>query len=133
MEEPFLEHPTGQYTTALQAMEDAIRRLRAMPDRRRPIMFCAQGAGASDDTIHLAEVHVLGDNLDAGQSIDCDRIATLAKVSPQCLVQEAATYSIAGAKPEEAARIMDALFRHQLGIRPFPDEADDYAVGAEWV
>jgi hypothetical protein len=30
------------------------------------------------------------------------------------------------------AQILDAIFREHFGIRPFPDEGDDYAVGAEW-
>jgi hypothetical protein len=32
----------------------------------------------------------------------------------------------------QVALILDAIFRHHFGIRPFPDEGDDYAVGAEW-
>ncbi len=27
---------------------------------------------------------------------------------------------------------MDAIFRHSLGIRPHADQANDYAIGAEW-
>ena len=27
---------------------------------------------------------------------------------------------------------LDAIFRHHFGLRPFADEGDDYAVGAEW-
>ena len=32
----------------------------------------------------------------------------------------------------EAARVMNTIFRHFLGIRPHIDEGDDYAIGAEW-
>jgi hypothetical protein len=39
---------------------------------------------------------------------------------------------VANASPIEAARIMDAIFRTYLEIRPHPDEGNDYAVGAEW-
>ena len=38
---------------------------------------------------------------------------------------------VAGASPEQFAALLDALFRSQLGVRPFEDE-EDYAVGAEW-
>ena len=33
---------------------------------------------------------------------------------------------------EQTAAFLDTLFRTQLGVRPFDDEGDDYAVGAEW-
>jgi hypothetical protein len=53
-------------------------------------------------------------------------------VSPSSLTAAGANYSVAQASPAEAARILDAIFRNCLGIRPFPDEHNDYAVGAEW-
>jgi len=35
-------------------------------------------------------------------------------------------------RAREAAQILDAIFRHVLEIRPFDDQDNDYAVGAEW-
>ena len=32
----------------------------------------------------------------------------------------------------QVAQILDAIFRNHFGLRPFADEDDDYAVGAEW-
>jgi hypothetical protein len=130
---PFMEHPTGQYATAMDAMEAAIIGLRALPDRNRRITFCAQGQGASPDSIHFADVHLLGDVLETDEPVKVAEIVERAKV-PVGVLKEvgAARYSIAAATPREAAQILDALFRHHLGIRPFPDEDNDYAVGAEW-
>ena len=132
MEQPFLEHPTGEHETALEAMEHAVRRLRALPEWKQWITFCAQGAGESDESIHCAELRLLGDTLDTGGSVNVTTITTLAKVNGKCLVPAGPLYSIAAATPEEAARVLDALFRHHLDIRSFADE-DDYAIGAEWL
>jgi hypothetical protein len=64
--------------------------------------------------------------------VNVAEITGLAKVSAQCIVPEGTLYSMAAATPEQAARVLDALFRHHFGIRPFPDE-QDYAIGAEWL
>ena len=69
-EEPFMEHPTGQYGSALEAMEAAISRLRALPEWNRWITFCAQGEGESPEGVHFAEVRLLSDILETGVSID---------------------------------------------------------------
>jgi hypothetical protein len=132
-EEPFMEHPNGQYANAVDAMEAAISRLRSLPDWPGWITFCAQGEGASPDSTHCAEVRILSDVLEVGAPVDLAQIAARAKVGRHAISQAGSTrYSIAEATPREAAQILDALFRYQLGIRPFPDEDDDYAVGAEW-
>ena len=132
-EEPLMEHPTGEHATAIDAMEEAIARLRALPEWNRWITFCAQGEGSSPESIHVAEVRLLADVLDTGAPIDLAQITGHAKVPRRALTEAGAThYSIAAASPREAAQILDALFRQQFGIRPFSDEDDDYAVGAEW-
>jgi hypothetical protein len=131
--EPFLEHPTGDYVTALEALEAAIRKLRALPEWKNWITFCAQGEGATGESVHFAEVRLLQDKLDAGGPLNLAEIIAFADVAARSLVPEGTLYSIAAATPEEAARLLDAIFRSHLGIHPFPDEADDYSVGAEWL
>lgn len=59
-------------------------------------------------------------------------LIAIVRVSRDRIVPEGALYSIAAATPEEAARLLDAIFRHHFQIRPFPEE-QDYAVGAEWL
>lgn len=132
MEQPFLEHPTGEHESAVDAIEHTIRKLRALPNWTQWITLCAQGAGASDENIHCAEVRILKDKLDIGGSVNVADITSIAEVNGKCIVPEATLYSIAAATPEEAARVLDALFRHHFGIRPFPEE-QDYAIGAEWL
>lgn len=131
--EPFMEHPTGKYATAIDAMEEAISRLRALPEWNQWITFCAQGEGSSPESVHFAEIRLLSEILEAGGPVDVARITAQARVNRRALTEAGRTrYSIAAATPREAAQILDALFRHQLGIHPFPDENNDYAVGAEW-
>jgi len=131
--EPFMEHPTGKYATAIDAMEEAISRLRALPEWNQWITFCAQGEGSSPESVHFAEIRLLSEILEAGGPVDVASITAQARVNRRALTEAGRTrYSIAAATPREAAQILDALFRHQLGIHPFPGENNDYAVGAEW-
>ncbi|MGC2695072.1 MAG: hypothetical protein WA738_04705 [Candidatus Angelobacter sp.] len=132
-EEPFMEHPTGEYATALDAMDATISRLRALPEWNRWITFCAQGEGLSPGSIHVAEIRLVSDVLETGVPLNLAQVTAQAGVNRRSLTEAGNTrYSLAATTPREAAQILDALFRHQLGIRPFPDEDDDYAVGAEW-
>jgi|SRR5215472_12996147 len=132
-DQPFIEHPTGEYASAIDAMEAAISRLRALPEWNRWITFCAQGEGESPESLHFAEVRLLSNILETSAPVDVAQISGYAKVPRRALAEAGKTrYSIAEATPREAAQILDALFRLQLGIRPFPDEGDDYPVGAEW-
>ena len=132
-EEPFMEHPTGEFSSAVDAMEDAIFRLRALPVRDEWITFCAQGQGTSAESIHSAEIRWLRDVIDVGVQVDTGRIAAQARIDGRMFKPEGGTrYSLAAASPREAAHVLDALFRNELGLRPFPDEGADYAVGAEW-
>lgn len=129
---PFMEHPTGDFESAVDAMADAIKRLRALPQWDNWITFSAQGMGHDEDSERHAEVRLRRDELQLDESIDPDLVTRQAGVPRSSLTAAGDTYSIAPASPAEAARILDAIFRHPLGIRPFPDEEDDYAVGAEW-
>src|ERR1700723_125684 len=45
MDRPFMEHPSGEFETAVDAMADAIKRLRALPSWEKWINFNAQGMG----------------------------------------------------------------------------------------
>ena len=130
---PFMEHPTGEFNSAVDAMVDAIKRLRALPEWNEWITFCAQGAGQDEDSDHLAEIRMRKDELRLDEPIDGDSVIRHAGVPPSSLTRTGENnYSIANASPADAARIMDAIFRHHLGIRPHADEGDDYAIGAEW-
>src|ERR1051325_6439911 len=129
---PFMEHPTGEHLSAVDAMEAAIFRLRALPEWTQWITFSAQGEGNSPDRFHFAEIRLLSDVLETDVSLNVAQVTAQAKVNRGALTEAGKSrYSIAGASPREAAQILDALFRHQLGIRPFADEGNDYAVGAE--
>jgi hypothetical protein len=131
--EPFMEHPTGEFATAIEAMEDAVRRLRALAPRERWISFSAQGAGQDADSYEFAEIRMLGHQLDVGETpLDVARIVQTAGVGASALVRDGEQYSVAGASPREVAQILDAIFRDHCGLRPQADEDDDYAVGAEW-
>jgi hypothetical protein len=133
MPDPFMEHPSGDFDSAVEAMEEAVRRLRELPSWEEWIGFEAQGEGHRPDSYEFAEVRMLGDTLDVGEKpLDVARVIQAARTGASSLVADGAHYSVAAASPREVAQLLDAIFRHHFGIRPFADEGDDYAVGAEW-
>jgi len=77
---------------------------------------------------------MLGDKLEVGgKPLDVSRIVEAARTGAASLAGDGSHYSVAAAaSPREVAQILDAIFRHHFRIRPFADEEDDYAVGAEW-
>lgn len=132
--EPFMEHPSGEYENAIAAMEDAIQRLRSLPKCEEWITFCAQGEVQDrPSTIAFAEIQLLNDELDVGDKpLDVALITQKASLPSASLSSIDAHYSLGSTTPREAALLFDAIFRHHFGIRPFADEDNDYAVGAEW-
>jgi hypothetical protein len=127
-----MEHPTGQFATALEAMADAIQRLRVLPEWNEWIVFCAQGAGHNENSYHLGEIRMRRESIDPGIPIDVEAIAKASQVQKSSIVGDGGIYKLSGATPLEAARILDAIFRNHLKIRPFADGGNDYAIGAEW-
>ena len=127
-----MEHPTGDFKNAIDAMEDAVRRLRKL-GAKEWITFSAEGEGNGPDSYEFAEVRILADQLDAGEKpLNIPDIIQAAQTGATSLVPEGAHYSIANASPREVAQLLDAIFRTHFGLGPFADEHDDYAVGAEW-
>lgn len=129
-----MEHPTGDFDTAVAAMADAIKRLRALPASEEWITFHAQGSGGRVDSYHFAAIRMRKGELAFEKPLDVDipRVIKQAGVPEFCLSKTDGGYSIAKASPIQAAQIMDVIFRQYLGIRPHADEGDDYAIGAEW-
>jgi hypothetical protein len=130
---PFMEHPTGDFDSAVAAMEDAVRRLRELRSWEQWITFAAQGEGHRPDSYQFAEIRMLRDQLDVGdRPLDIPHLVQAAGVGASSLIADGAHYSVAAASPQETAQILDAIFRHHFGLRLFADERNDYAVGAEW-
>jgi hypothetical protein len=133
MPEPFMEHPTGEYDNATEALANAISRLRALPGWSQWITFSAQGLGQDPNSYHCAEVRMLGNiiELDNG-ALDTASVCKMAGLPEDCLTDSAPYYVMMELSASESARLLDAIFRVYGRIVPFPDEGDDYAVGAEW-
>lgn len=143
MAEVFMEHPSdADYESVVEAMADAITRLRTLPRWVKWITFQAQGMGPREETYHFADILMLNDRIRLRKSVPVDLglVARRARV-PREYLSEAGknSYSLGKVNPRQAARVLDVIFRHYLGIRPHPDEdgdvdleEDDYAVGAEW-
>ena len=130
---PFMEHPTGDFKSATDAMEDAVRRLRGLKNWDKWIAFNAQGEGSKPESEEFVEVRMLQDKLDVGDKpLDVARILSAARAGTSSLVAAGPHYSVAVASPREVAQILDAIFRQHFGLRPFADQGGDYAVGAEW-
>ena len=81
-EQPLMEHPTGEYENAIEAMTAALQRLRSLPEWNRWITFCAQGEGDSPESTRFAEVRILADIVDAGVAVDIAQLANQANVEP---------------------------------------------------
>ena len=111
-----MEHPDGTFDCAADAIADAIKRLRELPTWDDWISFCAQGYGGQPDTYSFAEIRL--------------RRGEIASDLP--LPPEVEQFDMAGSSPAAVAEFLDQLFRQHMGIRPFPGEGEDYAVGAEW-
>lgn len=134
MDQPFMEHPSGDFKSAVDAIADAVQRLRALPEWDKWIAFRAQGMGGRVDSYHLASIRMKKGDIEFDKPIDIDikALTERAVVPESCLTKTANGYSVASANPQQAARILDAIFRQHLGIRPHTGEGDDYAIGAEW-
>jgi len=127
-----MEHPTGDFDSAVAAMGDAVRRLRELPKWEQWITFSAQGEGHGTASYEFAEVRMLRDKLGVGEKpLDVPQVVQAARTGTSSLVTDGAHYSVGAASPREVAQILDTIFRHYFGIRPFADEGDDYAIGAE--
>src|SRR5262245_15649520 len=139
-----MEHPSDEdFLSPIEAMADAIARLRALPGWKDWITFQAQGMGARVDSYHFADILMRNEVIKLRKSVavDLDFVARRARVPRRYLTKTGRnTYSLGRATPKQAARVLHVIFRHFLGIRPQPDEEDDidmmedddYGVCAEW-
>jgi hypothetical protein len=135
LDEPFMEHPTGLFSNAVSAMENAIVRLRALESCDRWIAFCGQGQGSRPDSYHVAEVRLRGDEIRIDEpQVDVSAVLEVGDLEADEIEVEsngAGGLRVRRATPAQLARFLDGLFRGQLGVRKFDDDGD-YAVGAEW-
>ena len=135
-EEPFMEHPTGEFSNAVSAMESAIERLRSLDRWDQWIAFCGQGQGSGPDTVHFAEVRLRREEikLEVGD-VELMKVFSIGGLKDkEIAVQLNSSGSLLVVKEATAvqlARLLDGIFRGHLGIRNFEDEKD-YSVGAEW-
>lgn len=123
----------ASFSNAISAMAVAVGQLRALPVWNQWITFVAQGQGEKSGRYHFAEIHMLGDRLDVGERpLNVAGMIDAAHTNSAALVVEDSHYSVAAASSQEVAQLLDAIFRHHFGIRPFDADGDDYPVGAEW-
>lgn len=132
---PFMEHPSGKFSTAQEAMASAFARLDSPDMRDRWIVFSGQGQGSRPDAYHIVDVRYSARTFDLGDAT-VDVLAALsgAGLDPASVGLEQLTdgsVKLAKATPTELAKFLNSLLTGQMGIRPFDGE-DDYAVGAEW-
>lgn len=132
-DQPFMEYPSDDYESSLQAMTSAFERLKSGGFADRWITFSGQGKGHDEDSDQVEEVKVRGNTLDLrGQTLDLPALLKFAKMQGQIVdVDSEGMVTLPNAKPDEMARFLDAVFQKHFGIHPHDDD-DDYAVGAEW-
>ena len=130
---PFMEHPTGAFRTAEEALGDALERLHALPSWDRWITISAQGMGHREESYEFFEIRVLKNVIDVGAPIgDVPSIIRGAGLDPSFVSHAGGRLELHGVNPKEAARVLDAIFRIHFLLRSFPEDQGDYAVGAEW-
>ena len=144
VQRPLVEHPSGDFETAVEAMAFAITSLRALPVWDKWVTFCAQGMGPRVDTYYFASIRMRqgeitlleeANTLASTQKpleLDIKSVTNRLGVPKSCLSKTEAGYSVSKATPNQAARLMDVIFRQYMGIRPHTGEGDDYALGVEW-
>lgn len=133
-DEPFMEYPSDDYASSLEAMTSALERLSMSDNGERWITFCAQGKGHDEDSYESADVRVRNNMIDLrGQKLDLPALLQFAKLDGEVEVQidPAGMVTLPGATPQQMSRFLNAVFQKHFGIRPQDDE-EDYAVGAEW-
>jgi hypothetical protein len=141
--QPFMEHPGEEdYFGPVEAMADAIGRLRALPRWDRWMTFQASGMGHRVDSYHLAQLRMRGNEIEIGEPVALDVAAVTRKAGvPVAFLRAVAEnrYFLGGATPEQAAQVLHAIFVLHLGIRGHADdeddtevEEDDYGVAADW-
>jgi hypothetical protein len=130
---PFMEYPSDDYNTSLQAITSAFQRLKSGGYGDRWITFSAQGKGHDEDSDQVEDVNVRGNTLDLrGQTLDVPALLRFAKMQGQIVdVDSEGMVTLPNATPEQMARYLDAVFQQHFKIHPHDDESD-YAVGAEW-
>ena len=132
--EPFMEYPSDDYDSSLQAMTSALERLKTGDYGGRWITFSAQGKGHDQDSYQSEDVRVRDNTLDLrGQKLDVPALLQFGQLQGRVQVQvdSEGLVTLPGATPQHVARFLDAVFRKHFGIHPHDDE-DDYAIGAEW-
>jgi|SRR3954467_10836432 hypothetical protein len=131
---PFMEYPSDDYESSLQAMTSAFERLRSGGYADRWITFSGQGKGHDEDSDQIEEVNVRGNTLDLrGEKLDLPALVQFSKLQDkvEIAIDPDGMVTLPNATPEQMARFLDAVFQKHFGIHPHDDEKD-YAVGAEW-
>lgn len=134
-QEPFMEHPTGEFDTSLQAITSAMQRLDRIDMKERWITFSGQGQGSSTDSYQIEDVKFRNKTFDlTEQTVDLPAIMAsigLDQANINVEICPEGKITLPDATPEQLARFLDALFQKHFAIKPFEGE-QDYAVGAEW-
>jgi hypothetical protein len=131
--EPIIILTDTDPNNAVSAMTGAVERLRGLSDWDQWITIFAQGQGCQPGEPQFSEIQMRGHRLDVGaRSLNVAGMIQAAGTSAVSLAADGDYYSVAAASAPEVARLLDAIFRHHFGLRPFAGDADDYLVGAEW-
>src|SRR5262249_31803135 len=111
-----MEHPSDEdFLSPIDAMADAIARLRALPNWDRWITFQAQGMGLRVDSYHFADVRMLGRDIELAEAVvvDLDFVSQRARVPRQYLTHTGRNrYSLGRATPKQTARVLHVIFVH---------------------
>lgn len=134
-DEPYMEHPTGRFASALEAITWCITQLHTVDFGERWITFCGQGQAAQPDAIAFADVRYRPYTFDlSGEDVDLNAVMSTAQLDRAlCRIESNNGYiALPDATPDELGRFLNALFLTHYRIMPFAED-NDYSIGAEWL
>src|SRR5579871_278382 len=86
--EPFMEYPSDDYDSSLEAMTSAFERLKTSSRGDCWITFCAQGKGHDEDSCQSEDLLVRNNTLDLrGQKLDVPGLLQFGELQGQLQVQ----------------------------------------------
>lgn len=131
-DDPIVEHPSGEFDSAVDAIAEAFRRIRAS-ESSGSIFLCGQGQGSREGSTQVVEVSYRAGTFHFEEAVpDALDYATAAGINPSHvdIRENGASVRVVDESPERLALFLDSAFRLHFRVRPFDGE-DDYAFGAE--
>lgn len=132
-EGPIVEHPGGDFDTAVDAITQAIARIRDPAFAGRTISLSAQGSSGGSEASSFASIQWRDGTFTFAEPVaELDALCRAAGMAPTefTVDRRNCTLTAPTVDAPRLAGLIDRIFRTRFDIRPFAGETD-YAFGAE--